>query len=1294
MMPAVNAALRISGNVTFNFWASSTTDNWSMQLTASLNDSADLVPGGDTQIGTATITEAMPYAWTLHNITIPSVTYILPAGHTLILHMLRANIGGGSIRLYVFYDQTTPLLMDSTLVIPVISHFNISSYGSRGIDGIPRTEFGNQETIWAFANVTDAIGAYDIRNSTLVVKNDTGATIISKQMSISSSGPAALPSWRLYLESFGPLPKGNYSMNITAIDNSNNAFWSEWTIRVLSIDHFNVVSSTNKVRAGDPFSVTIEVIDTNGNRMKNWSGIVSLQAIDNQTGFPISGLSNTSVFMSSADKGIATFSENFTLAPKTIRVKATNGSSTGQSQAIDVNPGPIFGLKVEPSDVTLQAGTTVLLTANATDRFGNRNISWQPYWYMTQANGTLSPNGMNVQLRGLLVGYVALYCKDNLSSKEFKVDVNITIAGLANIVVTPASSTVWEGRSTAITAMGFDAFGNPISIPAAVWSSEGFAMSWLTGSGQNGMLFAGMAPEAGLVRVTSGAISGIAQISVVCPPWGPTLGALPNQVGYEDTSWSVDLSLYWSDPNGTSGLSWYVTGVNDSLIVISHDMSSPSIVNIIPQPNANGINLVTFWVRDPPPTGYTNYKQISITVLPVNDAPAFINDPPTELYVKFNLAYSFNYSYYVEDVDNSKSQLILSADPSTYIVSSGLTLTYTFPDRDNGQPYYTLITLVVSDGSLSDSLTIKVWATSDTPPDMIKPLPDVTINEGDLNVRVFDLDDYFTDVDGDVLYYTKGFEHVEIKIDPTSHEVFVSSPSEWSGQTTAVFVAHDPTGAIRIDAITITVIPVNDPPEISAMQTVYVRYDVVYWLDLRLYVSDPDNGLNELTISTSNPANATYVSIPYPHLELRYPAKLGGGAYAGPYDVSVQLHVADPGGLQADRSFTIRVSDNYPPVLTRIPPEVIGFLEDTYLDKPYSLDLEALFADPDAEVLAFNFSGNSNVTIVIGADGWVNFSAPPNWYGAEFVIFNATDPHGAWVSFKMRVDVISVNDPPVLTTIPDVYHTGSRSWSMSIESFISDVDTDLSKIEVIIVQPGYVKAVGHTLYFELPDGVDSATVIIYVSDGQANSNMVTFHIYYQKSLEEIIPWSLVAVLLAAGIIGYLLAFRILPHKLQELFLIHNDGRLVYHAGKDGTGNGMDQDVVSAMFTAVQDFIRDSFKEESGALKMLEVGDRKVVIEKGKWIYAALIYNGWPPKSVFRNLTHFVKDIEGAYGNSIEHWDGTLKALPGIQAISQEMLDKKYHAGEANHTRNSGIARAQKLEDLKAESPSPGDLEKK
>jgi len=1262
--PLVNDPIQISGDGNLSLWGGSRDNDTRIEIKATLFDSNDSVPGGDIVISSGSMfKDPFPDEWQLHYINLTNIDYVLAENHTLILELKRED--KNSDMFFIVYDQS---VWDSILKLPISRQIDVTEYNAKGTDGIERTEFGENETIYVCANVTDALGDIDIQNAVLNITNISSMTVVSStNMTLYASDGDTLPSWKLFREQVTGLAAGQYRLNITARDNSDNIAWVEWDIEIIALDHFNVVAPSI-IRADEVFVLTIEAIDKNGSRALNWSGTINIDAIDVATNTTVNlFLSNTSANMSLSDDGIILVNESFTNASIDIKIRVWNGNASGESTTITVNPGELTSISLIPPDdpINVNSGQSVSVYAYGKDIFGNVNDTWTPYWNISSSNATISGSGISITLTGILAGNTVLTCTDNATTISVQVNVTITASALAYIVITPEYSTIWEGRSMIVNAQGYDSFSNPVDISSsASWSLEGLPNCELAPSGTSATFSAGMIPENGKINVSANGIWNTTDINVVVPNFGPSFGALPDLiVGSEDTQFPpLDLSKYWSDINGTHDLTWFVTGVNTSLMIIFGDHQTYSIVHIIPQPDQYGTDNVTFGVQDP--DGYIGLKEIEIKINPVNDPPEFVNDPPTELYVKYALPYVFDYGYYVSDVDDSHDELFLSTIPvSDYVESDGLEMTFTFPDLYDGEAYFEIITVVLSDGVLSDSLTIKVWATSDTPPDLVLPLPDVTIYEGEMNVEIFDLDDYFFDVDGDVLYYTRGFEYVEIEIVPDTHVVLLSSPSEWSGQTNAVFIAHDPVGAIRTDTILITVLPVNDAPQIKPIPTIHLRYDTPYWLDLRHYVSDADDDINDLDISTSDPINASYKSISYPHLVLLYPANLSGGAYTGPYYVNIQLSVTDRGGFSASRYFQVMVSDNNPPMVSVSPPDLdLIFFEDGFLDKPDSINLYGLFSDPDGDDIVYSFSGIENVTISISTDGWVNFTAEPDWYGTEFVTFTASDPEGAWAALLVRIDVISLNDPPILEQIPDIRHYGGRQWTMSIEMYVSDADHDLSELNVIVKSPGFVKAVGLTLYFDFPENVSSVTVELYIEDPDGgNSEIVLFEVEIRKSIRELIgyPWSLIVVLLLAGIIGYIISRRIpMPHELQDLFIIHNDGRLIYHTGKDPE-EGLDRDVVSAMFTAVQEFIKDSFGNEPGSLKTLEVGDRKVLIEKGKWIYAALIYTGWPPKPYLKRFGRFVTDVEMKFSNKIERWDGMVKSLPGIQEMGRAMISDSY-----------------------------------
>ena len=124
--------------------------------------------------------------------------------------------------------------------------------------------------------------------------------------------------------------------------------------------------------------------------------------------------------------------------------------------------------------------------------------------------------------------------------------------------------------------------------------------------------------------------------------------------------------------------------------------------------------------------------------------------------------------------------------------------------------------------------------------------------EGTTKYNVFDLDDYFTDPDNDAIFFSYGQTHLEITINK-NHTVDISAESEWTGSELVTFRASDPIGALAEDSIIVTVLPVNDPPEISGVPNFFIRYDFDYRFDLTPYVHDNDNTTSELRIIPSDP---------------------------------------------------------------------------------------------------------------------------------------------------------------------------------------------------------------------------------------------------------------------------------------------------------------------------------------------------------------------------------------------------------------------------------------------------------
>lgn len=131
------------------------------------------------------------------------------------------------------------------------------------------------------------------------------------------------------------------------------------------------------------------------------------------------------------------------------------------------------------------------------------------------------------------------------------------------------------------------------------------------------------------------------------------------------------------------------------------------------------------------------------------------------------------------------------------------------------------------------------------------------------------------------------------------------------------------------------------------------------------------------------------------------------------------------------------------------------------------------------------------------------------------------------------------------------------------------------------------------------------------------------------------------------------AGRAEPTRIEYIFLIHQDGRLIFQfAG--GRTRALSTAVVSGMLLVIQDFIRDAFKTESGVLRKLEHGDLTVIVEAGSLTYLAVVVSGAEvPADLRVVMKQVLKEAEQEYGDALRVWDG---APPeGIGKVVSQVL---------------------------------------
>ena len=161
------------------------------------------------------------------------------------------------------------------------------------------------------------------------------------------------------------------------------------------------------------------------------------------------------------------------------------------------------------------------------------------------------------------------------------------------------------------------------------------------------------------------------------------------------------------------------------------------------------------------------------------------------------------------------------------------------------------VILIVSDGFDTGSQTVTVKITSYWPPEIRKYMPDVSFYEDQQVINAFTLNNFFSDKDSDTLYYSYGQKYLNITIHSNSSVDFTAEKN-WYGVETVTFRATDFTNAFVETVITVTVIPVNDPPIIKPVPLLKVMAKEFLKFDLSHFIDDIDNDITDLVINVTS----------------------------------------------------------------------------------------------------------------------------------------------------------------------------------------------------------------------------------------------------------------------------------------------------------------------------------------------------------------------------------------------------------------------------------------------------------
>ncbi|MDR2142140.1 MAG: OmpA family protein [Deltaproteobacteria bacterium] len=135
----------------------------------------------------------------------------------------------------------------------------------------------------------------------------------------------------------------------------------------------------------------------------------------------------------------------------------------------------------------------------------------------------------------------------------------------------------------------------------------------------------------------------------------------------------------------------------------------------------------------------------------------------------------------------------------------------------------------------------------------------------------------------------------------------------------------------------------------------------------------------------------------------------------------------------------------------------------------------------------------------------------------------------------------------------------------------------------------------------------------------------------------------------------------LLYHIEEIYLIHaSTGLVLDHLISEEGGEGRDPDMVAGMFTAIQDFVRDSFKTtQQESLDTLRFGDRSIFLRRTSQVYLACVVRGNPPESLNKDLQEALELMVVDCAEDLDNFNGDASPFRKSRVYFQDFLRARY-----------------------------------
>jgi len=369
--------------------------------------------------------------------------------------------------------------------------------------------------------------------------------------------------------------------------------------------------------------------------------------------------------------------------------------------------------------------------------------------------------------------------------------------------------------------------------------------------------------------------------------------------------------------------------------------------------------------------------------------------------------------------------------------------------------------------------------------------------------------------------------------------------------------------------------------------------------------------------------------------------------FGAPGKYTITVKVSDTSNLTAQASADMTALDVTPPV------SVPG--QNRTVNESQEVNFDGSSSNDNVGVTSYTWTFGDNSTSVTGSLTGHTYTRPGNYT----VTLNVTDAAGHWNKRSIWVLVKDITPPvatiraartTVLVNDKVLFNSTGSYDNVGIVSYSWDFG-DKTTAGGPVVNHTYKNAGTYKVNLTVRDAAGFKAVTTLTVTVAEPSN---------PYLSAVCIGSLLGLVFIGGIGAYLVyrRLRLGGYKIEEAFVIYEDGRLIKHISTRLTEDA-DKEVIASMLTAVQDFVKDSLKKKEGEfLGKIEFGKKtKILIERGKRIYLAIVLAGHDPESLRNLLAKTVAEVEERYHKKLNKWDGDIDAFKGLDEMVIDLVEK-------------------------------------